>query len=99
MFLNKLYNPPSFNNMNVGINNSNFKKSISQAFLEMQANRMHRNKELFSLMESEMLALSKKIKIAKTERIKQKLSKQFDNIADQYAFQDGIDEDVTFKLI
>ena len=72
---------------------------MSQAFLEMQANRMHRNKELFNLMFNEMVKLAKKIKEAKSQRQKDKLSEQYDSIADQYSFQDGIDEDVEFKLI
>ena len=99
MFLNKSYNPPSFQNMATGSNSSSFRRSMSQAFLEMQANRMHRNKELFNLMFNEMVKLAKKIKEAKSQRQKDKLSEQYDSIADQYSFQDGIDEDVDFKLI
>ena len=46
-----------------------------------------------------MVKLAKKIKEAKSQRQKDKLSEQYDSIADQYSFQDGIDEDVEFKLI
>lgn len=96
MFLNRRYNPPNYNDTRVSVISLNFKKSMSLILKQEQANRMYRNKELFGIMESEMLRLGRILSKTKDNSLKARLNKEFDYIAEQYAFQDGIDEDVQF---